>query len=56
MVQPTEIEFVLNGLGLLEWADFFLNPRRLRGSDFLMRLMSWEYSANDQWEGNRCGA
>ncbi len=37
MVQPTEIEFVLNGLGLLEWADFFLNPRRLRGSDFLMR-------------------
>lgn len=27
----------LLSIGSIEWADFFLNPRRLRGSDFLMR-------------------
>jgi len=32
-----ETELVLRGLGEVPWADFFLNPRRLRGSDFLMR-------------------
>ncbi len=32
-----DIELRLNGCGALEWSDFLLNPRRLRGSDFLMR-------------------
>ena len=36
-VSSEEIEFELRGPGLLAWGTFFLNPRRLRGSDFLMR-------------------
>lgn len=32
-----DIEFELRGYTLVEWLDFLLNPRRLRGSDFLMR-------------------
>lgn len=32
-----EIEFELRGYTAIPWADFLLNPRRLRGSDFLMR-------------------
>jgi hypothetical protein len=32
-----EIEFSLNGYGQLPWEELLLNPRRLRGSDFLMR-------------------
>lgn len=31
------IEFTLTGQPAISWADFLLNPRRLRGSDFLMR-------------------
>lgn len=31
------IEFELRGYALVEWSNFLLNPRRLRGSDFLMR-------------------
>lgn len=31
------IEFELRGYASVEWSDFLLNPRRLRGSDFLMR-------------------
>ncbi len=27
----------LSLVGWIGWSDFFLNPRRLRGSDFLMR-------------------
>ena len=35
---PVElIEFEFTGHPYMPWADFFLNPRRLRGSDFLMR-------------------
>lgn len=34
-VSVEDIEFVL--YGQIPWADFWLNPRRLRGSDFLMR-------------------
>lgn len=37
MVQQADIEFRFSSLDMVEWADFFLNPRRLRGSDFLMR-------------------
>lgn len=32
-----DIEFELRGYAAVEWLDFLLNPRRLRGSDFLMR-------------------
>src|SRR3989338_2753044 len=32
-----ELEFILAGHAQLAWSDFELNPRRLRGSDFLMR-------------------
>lgn len=36
-VSVEEIEFAFRGHQATEWADFLLNPRRLRGSDFLMR-------------------
>jgi hypothetical protein len=32
-----EIEILLRGHCAVPWSDFLLNPRRLRGSDFLMR-------------------
>lgn len=32
-----EVELDLNAHGLIPWLDYWLNPRRLRGSDFLMR-------------------
>jgi hypothetical protein len=32
-----ELELELRGFREILWADFWLNPRRLRGSDFLMR-------------------
>jgi hypothetical protein len=32
-----DIEFELRGISEVAWADFWLNPRKLRGSDFLMR-------------------
>ncbi len=36
-VSIEDIEFEFNGQPLVEWSNFLLNPRRLRGSDFLMR-------------------
>ncbi len=36
-VPDADIEFELRGHPFTPWADFWLNPRRLRGSDFLMR-------------------
>jgi hypothetical protein len=36
-VATEDIELVLRGLTEITWADFWLNPRKLRGSDFLMR-------------------
>ena len=36
-VSTEEIEFELRGVTEISWADFWLNPRKLRGSDFLMR-------------------
>lgn len=36
-VPVEDIEFELRGQSPVPWADFLLNPRRLRGSDFLMR-------------------
>jgi len=32
-----DLEFVLRGHLPAPWSEFWLNPRRLRGSDFLMR-------------------
>lgn len=36
-VSAEDIELELRGHTAVEWLDFLLNPRRLRGSDFLMR-------------------
>lgn len=36
-VSAEDIELELRGHTAIEWLDFLLNPRRLRGSDFLMR-------------------
>jgi hypothetical protein len=36
-VSREDIEITLRGIGKAPWAEFLLNPRRLRGSDFLMR-------------------
>ncbi len=36
-VSRVDITLTLRGLTPINWAEFILNPRRLRGSDFLMR-------------------
>ncbi len=36
-VMRDEVEFSLEHFGQVPWSDFLLNPRKLRGSDFLMR-------------------
>lgn len=36
-VLTADIEFEMRGVREIAWADFWLNPRKLRGSDFLMR-------------------
>jgi hypothetical protein len=36
-VLTEDIELELRGIREIAWADFWLNPRKLRGSDFLMR-------------------
>ena len=36
-VSPINFELELKGINEIFWADFLLNPRKLRGSDFLMR-------------------
>lgn len=37
LVSTTEVEILISGHPLVPWENFLLNPRRLRGSDFLMR-------------------
>lgn len=37
LVSQENIELELKCINEISWADFWLNPRRLRGSDFLMR-------------------
>jgi len=39
-----DIEFELRCCISIEWSDFLLNPRRLRGSDFLMRWSQGAWS------------
>jgi hypothetical protein len=36
-VSTEDIELELRGIKEISWTDFWLNPRKLRGSDFLMR-------------------
>lgn len=45
-LEVSEVELVLHlaSVGLVPWEDFFLNPRRLRGSDFLMRWSQGKWS------------
>jgi len=43
-VPAEEIEFLLRGTTLVPWAEYVLNPRRLRGSDFLMRWSQGRWS------------
>lgn len=37
LVSTVDVEIELRGINEITWADFLLNPRKLRGSDFLMR-------------------
>lgn len=37
LVSTEDIELELRGVKEISWTDFLLNPRKLRGSDFLMR-------------------
>jgi len=43
-VSLENIEFELRGFTYIPWADLILNPRRLRGSDFLMRWSQGDWS------------
>ncbi|MCC6725291.1 MAG: AccI family restriction endonuclease [Saprospiraceae bacterium] len=45
-VGVVQLELELNGFEQISWADFWLNPRRLRGSDFLMRWSQGVWSEN----------
>jgi len=45
-VSKENIALELRDFPLLPWADFLLNPRRLRGSDFLMRWSQGVWSEN----------
>lgn len=45
-VSKENIALELKDFPLLSWADFLLNPRRLRGSDFLMRWSQGVWSEN----------
>ena len=45
-VSKESITLELSDFPLLPWADFLLNPRRLRGSDFLMRWSQGVWSEN----------
>lgn len=43
-VLAEDAEVPVLGHAVIPWADFLLNPRRLRGSDFLMRWSQGEWS------------
>jgi len=43
-VRADELLLELRGACSVPWADFLLNPRRLRGSDFLMRWSQGQWS------------
>ena len=43
-VSEVDLVFGLQSFGDIPWADYLLNPRRLRGSDFLMRWSQGRWS------------
>ncbi len=43
-VSGEDVEIELQGYEPVAWADFLLNPRRIRGSDFLMRWSQGQWS------------
>ena len=43
-VMEEDVEFAMCGPLAVPWSDFLLNPRRVRGSDFLMRWSQGEWS------------
>src|SRR5690606_16052280 len=43
-VSEVDLAFELRGFEDVPWADYLLNPRRLRGSDFLMRWSQGRWS------------
>lgn len=43
-VSVEELDLELRGIANLPWSEFILNPRRLRGSDFLMRWSQGRWS------------
>lgn len=45
-ISTENIALELRDFPALPWADFLLNPRRLRGSDFLMRWSQGVWSEN----------
>lgn len=45
-VSEEDIEFEFRESALIPWADYWLNPRQLRGSDFLMRWSQGVWSEN----------
>jgi len=45
-VSTIDIELELRGIIEISWADFLLNPKKLRGSDFLMRWSQGVWSEN----------
>ncbi len=45
-VSIEQLELELKGFQDIGWADFWLNPRRLRGSDFLMRWSQGVWAEN----------
>lgn len=46
LVSTVDVELELRGITEISWADFLLNPRKLRGSDFLMRWSQGVWSEN----------
>jgi len=44
LVGEEDITFLLDFTGIIPWENFLLNPRRLRGSDFLMRWSQGQWS------------
>lgn len=46
LVSTVDIELELRGITEICWTDFLLNPRKLRGSDFLMRWSQGVWSEN----------
>jgi hypothetical protein len=45
-VSKEDIELSFFGIDKISWLDFWLNPRRLRDSDFLMRWSQGVWSEN----------